>query len=570
MQSVVTFDGGAGCPQNAVARGKGFLGSATEIYRLVGPKVGAIVAASVPAGVLLGGIEIVTASVLYAVLAEFNLVAATSLSSAVTFGMTPVIALFVFTILAALSRYASQTLPILSDYALTTRLREALVRSTLGGATERSVISVSETSHLLANVVPRVGEFVNGLATLAAALCLVLLVLFGLFRLSWQLTIIALAFGGALAMALFLLRRSYGKYVEQIHPFLRKFNMALIWATRNNHFLRVNGVNGSEAEALIDLSRKNMHAAKSYSLLFGLSSNIPAPAAIFVVVGVFWLNAQLAFVPVDGLVPLVYLLSRTGSGIAELSNAIARLQRNWPHVAELRTHVDEFFPQRNKSSPGVGGPDRLLPLEVKDLRFGREAALAHPVSLSAGAGDVVLVSGPSGRGKTTFVMTLIGLIAAMDGEISWGGMPVGDIDPKQLRRSLGYAGPEPYLIDFSVRANLLFGIEHDQIGITDVEFERALRLARADFVFHLQGGLSYELREAGEGISAGQKQRLALARCILRCPHILLLDEATSNIDEETERQIMDGLKEAFPDLLIIAVSHRASLRRYATVQIDL
>ncbi len=570
MQSVVTLDGRAGCAQGAVAPERRHVRSTSEIYRLVGPKVCAVVAASVPAGVLLGGVEIVTASVLYAVLAEFNLVTKTSLSSAVTLGMNPVIALFVFTVLAALLRYASQTLPILSDYALTTRLREALVRSTLGGATERSVISVSETSHLLANVVPRVGEFVNGLATLAAALCLVLLVLFGLFRLSWQLTIIALAFGGALAMALFLLRRSYGKYVEQIHPFLRKFNMALIRATRNNHFLRVNGVNESEAEALIDLSRKNMNAAKSYSLLFGLSTNIPAPAAIFVVVGVFWLNARLAFVPVDGLVPLVYLLSRTGSGIAELSNAIARLQRNWPHVVELRAHVDEFFPPRSGPSPGVDAPKRLLPLEVRNLRFGREAALARSVSLSAGQGDVVLVSGPSGRGKTTFVMTLIGLIEAMDGNVSWGGMPVGDIDPGRLRRCLGYAGPEPYLIDGSVRENLLFGIEHDQNAITDAEFERALKLARADFVFHLQGGLSYELREAGEGISAGQKQRLALARCILRRPQILLLDEATSNIDEETERQIVDGLKDAFPDLLIIAVSHRASLRRYATVQIDL
>lgn len=237
------------------------------LYRLVGPKVGALVAISVPAGVVLGGVEIVTASVLYAVLAEFNLVVATPFSSAVTFGLNPVIALFVFTILAALLRYASQTLPILSDYALTTRLREALVHSTLGGVTERSVISVSETSHLLANVVPRGGEFVNGLATFAATLCLVLLVLLGLFRMSWQLTIIALGFGGTLALVLVLLRRSYGKYVESIHPFLRKFNMAMIRAARNNHLLRVNGVNEKEAETLIVLSKKSQRREELLSLV---------------------------------------------------------------------------------------------------------------------------------------------------------------------------------------------------------------------------------------------------------------------------------------------------------------
>jgi len=137
-----------------------------------------------------------------------------------------------------------------------------------------------------------------------------------------------------------------------------------------------------------------------------------------------------------------------------------------------------------------------------------------------------------------------------------------------LRRRLGYAGPEPYLIDADIRANLRFGLESD--AVTDADFERALRLARADFVFDLRGGLSHELREAGEGISAGQKQRLALARCVLRRPEVLLLDEATSNIDEATEAEIMAGLKATFPDLLIIAVSHRASLRRFATVQVEL
>ena len=89
-------------------------------------------------------------------------------------------------------------------------------------------------------------------------------------------------------------------------------------------------------------------------------------------------------------------------------------------------------------------------------------------------------------------------------------------------------------------------------------------------MFGLQGGLGHHLGESGDGISAGQKQRLALARCLLRRPEILLLDEATSNIDEDTEKQIMEGLKATFPDLLIIAVSHRTSLRRYATVQVEL
>ena len=184
-----------------------------SLYRLLGPNVTAMMIASIPVGIALGIVEIVTASVLYAVLAAFHLVATTTVSAAITFGLEPVPALFIFTILAALLRYASQTLPALSDYALTMRLREALVRNTLGSFTERSVMSVAETSHLVANVVPRGGECANGMSAVAAAVCLLVLVLIGLIRTSWQLAIIALGFGASLAVLLVTLRKSYGKYV---------------------------------------------------------------------------------------------------------------------------------------------------------------------------------------------------------------------------------------------------------------------------------------------------------------------------------------------------------------------
>src|SRR5579864_5911166 len=94
-----------------------------------------------------------------------------------------------------------------------------------------------------------------------------------------------------------------------------------------------------------------------------------------------------------------------------------------------------------------------------------------------------------------------------------------------------------------------------------------------------EGGCSVDFRRTyrvarflgrREGISGGQKQRLAIARCLLRRRRVLLLDEATANIDEDTERQIMENVRAAFPDLLIIAVSHRASMRSHATATLGL
>jgi ABC-type bacteriocin/lantibiotic exporter with double-glycine peptidase domain len=155
------------------------------------------------------------------------------------------------------------------------------------------------------------------------------------------------------------------------------------------------------------------------------------------------------------------------------------------------------------------------------------------------------------------------LVPPLGGRVSWSGTLLNTIDPVDLRRKVGFAGAEPYLIDADIRTNLLFGL--DRIDIAETEIEHALRVACADFVYDLEGGLSHQLRENGDGISAGQKQRLALARCLLRGPEVLLLDEATANIDEETEHLLFERLLQAYPDLLIVAVSHRSSLRNFAT-----
>ena len=139
----------------------------------------------------------------------------------------------------------------------------------------------------------------------------------------------------------------------------------MIRAARNNHFLRVHGANQQEAETLIEMSRNNLVAAKNYTLLFSLSCNIPAPAAVFVVVGVFWLNARFGFLPVEGLVPLVYLLSRTGSGVAEIAMAAGRAQRNWPYLKDLLAHTRDLFPESEAPPTSADVPLRFFRLTLR-------------------------------------------------------------------------------------------------------------------------------------------------------------------------------------------------------------
>lgn len=539
-----------------------------DIYRLASGRVIALVAISVPVGVILGIVEIVTASVLYSVLVEFKLVSADHGATRLPLGLNPVLVLLLLSIIAAALRFSAQWLPSMANHSFIARFREGLVQSVLGGVVERSVLSVAEISHLLSNVVQKSGDFIFSFATTATGFCLMLLILSGLLFMSWQMTVIALVFVAFLGLLLVLLRRVYSRYIEQVHVYSRRFGVTFLRDARNNHLLRIFGANEREISRLFGFSRAYFHNFKRYYTWYSFSNSIPALAGVFLIVGMFGLNARMQFLPPEGLLPLVYLVLRMAGGLGSLAMAIGQMHQTRPYFDELFQYLPEVFPEEHPAPMGGEMPAGLFPLVVTDLRFGRNAALASPVSLSARSGDVILISGQSGRGKTTFVMTLVGFLEPLGGRVDWGGMAIERIDRTQLRRRIGYAGPEPYMIDADIRTNLLFGL--DSIKVSDAEIEEALRLARADFVFDLEGGLSYRLQEAGEGVSAGQKQRLALARCILRRPEVLLLDEATANIDEETEGQVIENLRRKFPTLLIIAVSHRASLRRFATVTVEI
>lgn len=210
----------------------------------------------------------------------------------------------------------------------------------------------------------------------------------------------------------------------------------------------------------------------------------------------------------------------------------------------------------------------LTSLETRDLAVGRDAVFFSNLNLSLQAGDTLVVRGESGRGKTTLLLTLVGMLPPKAGEICWSGIAIADIDTNHLRRGVGYAGADPFLLDITIRDNLLFGSQGREVG--DAELDQALWCAAGEFVQALPLKKDTLLKEDGDGVSAGQKQRIALARALILKPNVLFLDEAMANVDEPTEAIIMTRVRELYPDIIIIAVSHRSSMRRWATKIVDL
>jgi ATP-binding cassette subfamily B protein AbcA/BmrA len=567
MHRVVPLSTAARSGFNAPSSG-GIPRSIRSVLRATGSKTVTILLASILIGLLLGAAEVATAFVFYLVLARFHLVPSIDAPSWMPHGLDPVILLVIAAVVAAVLRYLTQLLPNLAELAFEAHVRLAVAEAALGRPGEGSALSVADASHLSGTVTRQAGLFQLGIAQSIGAGSALALVIGQLLYLSWQLTATSLAGALLLGLPLFYLRPLCGRLVDRQYVAHQAFTYRLLKDVRNAQFLKICGLNRYEVAQL----NRMLHTAFGYSranqFLSAASANLPSLAGMILVLCLLLLNDSYAVMAPATLVPFIYLLNRAVGGLAQLSSSTALFRDNLPALLDLATHVDTLFPTAAQVVPGGTSNPSLASLEINDLEFGRDEPLTPPLSLAVRSGEMLLITGESGRGKTTLLMTLIGLVEPLGGSVTWNKVPLAALDRIALRHKIGYAGPEPYLLDTDIRSNLLFGLERADVEFSEINL--ALELACAEFVHDLDGGLGYRLHENGDGISAGQKQRLALARCLLRRPEVLLLDEATANIDERTEQLLFQRLRAAHPGLLIIAVSHRASLRGFADSMVNL
>jgi ATP-binding cassette subfamily B protein/subfamily B ATP-binding cassette protein MsbA len=194
-------------------------------------------------------------------------------------------------------------------------------------------------------------------------------------------------------------------------------------------------------------------------------------------------------------------------------------------------------------------------------RAGPAAPTVHHVNLEANPGQTIALVGPTGAGKSTLINLLTRFYEYEEGVITIDGVPVHEINKGSLRRSIGYVTQESFLFNGTVRENLVIG-KHDA---TDEDLWRVLADANADaFVKKLSKGLDTHVGERGVKLSVGEKQRISIARALLRNPPILLLDEATASLDTETERQIQGALDRLMQNRTSFVIAHRLSTVRHA------
>jgi ABC-type multidrug transport system fused ATPase/permease subunit len=208
----------------------------------------------------------------------------------------------------------------------------------------------------------------------------------------------------------------------------------------------------------------------------------------------------------------------------------------------------------------VGGyKTRVLgDIRYENVSFGYAEGLPalRNISLHARPGETIALAGATGAGKSTLVSLLARFYELTEGEIYVDGKPIREYGVRELRQNIGLVTQESFLFNGSIRENLLMG----KPGATDADLWGAVEAANArQFIERLPDKLESLVGERGVKLSVGEKQRLSIARALLKDPPILILDEATASVDTATERLIQEALEHLMANRTSIVIAHRLS-----------
>jgi ATP-binding cassette, subfamily C, bacterial len=383
------------------------------------------------------------------------------------------------------------------------------------------------------------------------------------FVVSWPLALASLGLGGMMTVLLHSLIRAARKAGARQTRSTRELVTFLLDTLNNVKPLRAMAkerafTNLLEAKtaALRKALRRQVVSAE------GLRNGNEILAAICLGVG-FFVAISIWQVPIVDLMVVGVLLSRTTSGVA-------KIQQQWQKALMVESafvEVQELIAETSAApEQNPGRRQALLEREcrLEDVSFAHvNIPVLHAVSLIVPTGQITVLTGPSGAGKTTIADLILGLYQPDQGQVLVDDVPLREIDLASWRSLVGYVPQELVLFHDSIFANVALG----ERRIGEAEVQHALEVAGAwEFVRRLPDGLMTHVGESGAKLSGGERQRIALARALVAKPRLLILDEVTSALDPDTEWQICRRIRELSGEMAVLAITHRPAFLDIADV----
>jgi ABC-type multidrug transport system fused ATPase/permease subunit len=326
------------------------------------------------------------------------------------------------------------------------------------------------------------------------------------------------------------------------------------------------------------IDRYAKHSLDSARLGVIASSTTPFVGVLLIVVII---GASTSLFGTSGLLLLsfLYMFMRFVQSLTTVVFNSSACVQNGPQFLASVAYVDGFSVEEvERATQMTANPEPrsgivadaeppAIAFEGVSFSYDRKNPVLSNLSLVVPGGAQLAIVGASGTGKSTLLALLLGIEAPTSGSIRLGGVEPRAYYTDGVGR-VGYVGAEAFLVAGTVRDNMMYGAHKKS---TDEELFQALALAKLDGTIRdLPDGLEHVIGEDGSGLSAGQKQRLCLARALLAKPALLVLDEASANLDEATELEIAETLSALRGVCTCILVSHRPGILRYTSHRLQL
>ena len=309
---------------------------------------------------------------------------------------------------------------------------------------------------------------------------------------------------------------------------------------------------------LYSLNIKEMLAGRSFFMFMNIFTNF-GPLLLYLVGGILMLRMQGGpQVTVGEITAAIAILGRIYRPVNELMNVSVDLTRSlalFERIFQTMDMVPSIVDREGAEAPAVIRGE----IEYKDVHFAYKEdgpEILQGVSFHVKPGETYALVGSSGAGKSTMISLVPRLYDVLSGAVRIDGKDVRDWPLQELRKHIGFVTQATFLFNDTIRANLLYA----KPEATDEELMDACRRAGiADFIEELKDGLDTFVGNRGVRLSGGEKQRLSLARVILKDPEVILLDEATASLDSVSESHIQEALAPLLKEKTSLVVAHRLS-----------
>ncbi len=306
---------------------------------------------------------------------------------------------------------------------------------------------------------------------------------------------------------------------------------------------------------VIRLNIKERMAGRWFRVVLNTFSNI-GPMIIYLVGGILIMNYD-SNLTVGDITVMVALLGKMYMPI----NSLMNIQVDWIRSMALFTRIFEYFDMpitiKNKENP-IYKENLNGNIEFKDVSFSydKERMILKNINLLIEKGRSIAIVGPSGSGKTTITNLIARLYAFDSGSIEIDNIDIRDLDLFLLRKNIGIVSQDSYMFNGTIRENLLYAKD----DATEDELINACKQANIyDFIENQPDKFDSFVGNRGLKLSGGEKQRLSIARALLKNPNILILDEATSSLDSISESLIQDAIENLIKSRTSIIIAHRLS-----------